>query len=79
MALIAGIIGIPMLFEIGLVSTVTAAGIVTSLATGLSATRLALLVLAVGAGSLIFSHVYDAGFCLVKEYFGMTTGQTNKI
>ena len=31
-----------------------------------------------GAGSLFFSHVNDAGFWLVKEYFGMTVGQTIK-
>ena len=30
-----------------------------------------LLVLAMGAGSLILSHVNDSGFWLVKEYFGM--------
>ena len=34
--------------------------------------------LAIGAGSLSFSHVNDAGFWLVKEYFGMTVGQTIK-
>ena len=39
---------------------------------------MALLVLAIGAGSLFFSHVNDAGFWLVKEYFGMTVGQTIK-
>jgi GntP family gluconate:H+ symporter len=60
------------------VATVTAAGIVAPLSTGLSTTHLALLVLAIGAGSLIFSHVNDAGFWLVKEYFGMTVGQTIK-
>lgn len=60
------------------VATVTAAGIVTPLATGLSVTHLALLVLAIGAGSLFFSHVNDAGFWLVKEYFGLTVGQTIK-
>ena len=37
-----------------------------------------LLVLAIGAGSLFFSHVNDAGFWLVKEYFGLTVGQTIK-
>ena len=37
-----------------------------------------LLVLATGAGSLIFSHVNDGGFWLVKEYFGMTVPQTFK-
>jgi GntP family gluconate:H+ symporter len=60
------------------VATVTAAGIVAPVTTGLSATHLALVVLAVGAGSLFFSHVNDAGFWLVKEYFGMTVGQTIK-
>jgi GntP family gluconate:H+ symporter len=60
------------------VATVTAAGIVAPLSTNLSPMHLALLVLAIGAGSLIFSHVNDAGFWLVKEYFGMTVGQTLK-
>lgn len=35
-----------------------------------------LLVLATGAGSLILSHVNDAGFWLIKEYFGMTVKET---
>jgi GntP family gluconate:H+ symporter len=60
------------------VATVTAAGIVAPLATGLPATQLSLVVLAVGAGSVFFSHVNDAGFWLVKEYFGMSVGQTLK-
>lgn len=60
------------------VATVTASGIVAPLASTLSPTHLALVVLAVGAGSLFFSHVNDAGFWLVKEYFGMTVGQTIK-
>ena len=30
------------------------------------------------AGSLILSHVNDGGFWLIKEYFGMTVGQTFK-
>ena len=34
--------------------------------------------LAIGSGSLFFSHVNDAGFWLVKEYFGLTVGQTLK-
>ena len=58
------------------VATVTAAGIIAPLAAGLTPTHLALVVLAVGAGSLFFSHVNDAGFWLVKEYFGLTVGQT---
>ena len=34
--------------------------------------------LAIGAGSVFFSHLNDAGFWLVKEYFGMSVGQTLK-
>jgi gluconate:H+ symporter, GntP family len=60
------------------VATVTAAGIVAPLAAGLNDTNVALVVLAIGAGSLFFSHVNDAGFWLVKEYFGLTVGQTIK-
>ncbi|MBN9373792.1 MAG: hypothetical protein J0I40_00050 [Cellulomonas sp.] len=48
------------------------------LAAGLSPTHVALMVLAIGAGSVFLSHVNDAGFWLVKEYFGMTVGQTFK-
>jgi H+/gluconate symporter-like permease len=32
----------------------------------------------IGAGPLFSSHINDAGFWLVKEYFGMTVGQTIK-
>lgn len=60
------------------VATVTASGIMVPMAAGLSPTHLCLLVLAIGAGSVIFSHVNDAGFWLVKEYFGMSVGQTFK-
>lgn len=60
------------------VATVTAAGIMAPLAANLSPVQLALLVLAIGAGSVFFSHLNDAGFWLVKEYFGMTVGQTLK-
>ena len=58
------------------VATITAAGIVAPLAADMSQPDVALLVLAVGCGSLFFSHVNDAGFWLVKEYFGMTVGET---
>ncbi|WP_435970953.1 gluconate:H+ symporter [Streptomyces sp. Qhu_M48] len=60
------------------VATISAAGLVAPLAEGMSTGETALLVLAIGAGSLFFSHVNDAGFWLVKEYFGMTVGQTIK-
>ena len=57
------------------VATITASGILAPVAAGLSPTHTALLVLAIGAGSLFFSHVNDAGFWLVKEYFGVSVGQ----
>lgn len=60
------------------VATVTAAGIVAPLATSLPGTHAALLALAIGSGSLFFSHVNDAGFWLVKELFGLTVQQTLK-
>jgi len=60
------------------VATVTASGILAPLVTTLDPTHTSLLVLAIGAGSLFFSHVNDAGFWLVKEYFGLSVGQTIK-
>jgi len=35
-----------------------------------------LMVLAIGAGSLMFSHVNDSGFWLFKEYFNLSIKQT---
>ncbi|MFJ6000067.1 gluconate:H+ symporter [Streptomyces sp. NPDC092370] len=60
------------------VATVSAAGLVAPLAADMSTTHTALLVLAIGAGSLFLSHVNDAGFWLVKEYFGLSVGQNLK-
>lgn len=60
------------------IATITASGLMASLTAGLSTGEVSLVVLAIGAGSVIFSHVNDAGFWLVKEYFGMTVGQTFK-
>nr|WP_202531671.1 gluconate:H+ symporter [Streptomyces sp. SID8380] len=60
------------------VATVSAAGLASGLADGMSTTHVALMVLAIGAGSLFFSHVNDAGFWLVKGYFGLDVGQTVK-
>ncbi|SES43728.1 gluconate:H+ symporter [Actinokineospora terrae] len=60
------------------VATISAAGIIAPLAVGMEPTHAALLALAIGAGSLFFSHVNDAGFWLVKEYFGLSVGQTIK-
>jgi Gnt-I system high-affinity gluconate transporter len=41
-----------------------------------SPVRPELLVLAIGAGSMTFSHVNDGGFWLFKEYFNLTIRQT---
>ena len=71
-------VGIRLATGSATVATITAAGIVVPLAEGMDRPEAALLVLAIGAGSLFFSHVNDAGFWLVKEYFGMTVGQTIK-
>lgn len=60
------------------VATVTAAGIMAPVVTDMGSVEVALMVLAIGAGSVFFSHVNDAGFWLVKEYFGMTVPQTLK-
>ena len=60
------------------VATITASSLMLGLVEGMSTGEVSLIVLAVGAGSLFFSHVNDAGFWLVKEYFGMSVGQTIK-
>jgi GntP family gluconate:H+ symporter len=60
------------------VSIVTTAGILAPAAAALTAPEVALLVLAIGAGSVFLSHVNDAGFWLVKEYMGVTVGQNFK-
>jgi gluconate:H+ symporter, GntP family len=39
-------------------------------------TNVELLVIALGAGSIIASHVNDGGFWLVKEYFNLSVVQT---
>ncbi|NRF42596.1 gluconate permease GntP [Bacillus subtilis] len=43
---------------------------------GHSDVNLALVVLATGAGSVIASHVNDAGFWMFKEYFGLSMKET---
>jgi len=60
------------------VAMTTASGIVAPVAMGLGYPHPELLVLATGAGSVIFSHVNDGGFWLIKEYFNMTVAQTFK-
>lgn len=57
------------------VAAITGAGIVLPLLAG-SGVSPELMVLSVGAGSLMFSHVNDPGFWMFKEYFGLTLLQT---
>jgi gluconate:H+ symporter, GntP family len=60
------------------VALTTSAGIVAPIIAHTPGASPELLVLATGAGSLIFSHVNDAGFWLVKQYLNMSVGQTMK-
>jgi gluconate transporter len=57
------------------VAGITAAGIVTPLVQS-SGVDPNLMVLAVGAGSLMCSHVNDSGFWMFKEYFGLSLKDT---
>ncbi|QBP40084.1 GntP family permease [Paenisporosarcina antarctica] len=57
------------------VAALTTAGLVIPLL-GTTDVNLALVVLATGAGSLIASHVNDAGFWMFKEFFGLTMKET---
>lgn len=58
------------------VAVVTAASIMAPIVAAMPGVDRDLLVIAIGAGSLIASHVNDGGFWLVKEYFNMTVPQT---
>lgn len=60
------------------VAGMTAAGLVTPLMHTLGADPV-MMVLAIGAGSLAASHVNDAGFWMIKEYFDLSVKQTLEI
>ena len=60
------------------VAAVTAASIMAPIAAAAPHANRELLVVSIGAGSLIASHVSDGGFWLVKEYFNMTVPETFK-
>jgi GntP family gluconate:H+ symporter len=60
------------------VAMTTAAGIIGPIAAHAPGMHPELLAIATGAGSLIFSHVNDGGFWLVKEYFHMSVVDTIK-
>jgi len=53
------------------VAIVTASGLMAATVSANPGLNPSLLALAIGSGSLFFSHINDAGFWLVKEYMGM--------
>ena len=57
------------------IAGVTAAGLLQPLVRA-SGVDPSMMVLAIGAGSLMFSHVNDAGFWLFKTYFGLSLRDT---
>jgi GntP family gluconate:H+ symporter len=60
------------------VAITTAVGIVAPLAAGRKDVNVELLAVAMGAGSLIASHLNDGGFWIVKEMFGLSVAETFK-
>jgi GntP family gluconate:H+ symporter len=58
------------------VSVITAASIMAPLVSSMPGVNKELLVVSIGAGSLIMSHVNDGGFWLAKEYLNMSVLQT---
>src|SRR5450432_2192958 len=59
------------------VAGLTAAGMIAPMIVGTTINP-SLIVLATGAGSLMFSHVNDSGFWLFKEYFNLSVKETLK-
>ena len=72
--LIAGVIRICV--GSATVAGLTAAGIIAPLLAAHPEVHPSLMVLSVGAGSLMFSHVNDSGFWLFKEYFNLSIKDT---
>lgn len=60
------------------VAMTTAAGIVAPVLAMTPGVPIELVVLATGAGSIVLSHVNDAGFWMVKEFFNMSVPETLK-
>ena len=61
------------------VATTTTAGIVAPLVGHLAPTLTSLIALSIGAGSVFFCHVNDAGFWMVREYFGLDLKETIRV
>jgi gluconate transporter len=60
------------------VAIITAAGIIAPLVKQMTGYRPEMIVLAICCGGSMLSHVNDAGFWIVNEYFGMAVPQTLK-
>ncbi len=73
--LIAGVIRVSL--GSATVAGMTAAGLMSPVVAS-SGVDPNLMVLAVGAGSLMFSHVNDSGFWMAKEYFNLSLKETLK-
>ncbi|MCR1863018.1 gluconate:H+ symporter [Limosilactobacillus reuteri] len=60
------------------VAAMTAAGLVVPMAHqfGSNSIMATLMVLSIGAGSVFCGHVNDAGFWMIKEYFGLSLKET---
>jgi len=60
------------------VAIVTTGGILAPaiLAGGFSQPQLALIVISIASGSIIASHVNDAGFWIIAKYFNLTVKET---
>jgi Gnt-I system high-affinity gluconate transporter len=71
--LIAGIIWVCI--GSATVAALTAAGVIAPLVAQ-SGINPNLMVLSLGAGSLLFSHVNDSGFWMFKEYFNLSVKDT---
>jgi H+/gluconate symporter-like permease len=71
--LIAGVIRVSL--GSATVAGMTAAGLMSPVVAS-SGVDPNLMVLAVGAGSLMFSHVNDSGFWMAKEYFNLSLEET---
>src|SRR5688572_388491 len=72
--LIAGVIRVSL--GSATVAGLTAAGLMAPVVASNAHVDPNLMVLAIGAGSLMFSHVNDSGFWMAKEYFNMSIKET---
>ena len=74
--LIAGVIRVSL--GSATVAGMTAAGLMAPVVANNPHVDPQLMVLAIGAGSLMFSHVNDSGFWMAKEYFNLSIKETIK-